>query len=139
MKTFQKCAFCAKCSILERFHELKALILTTINQISVKKKFDFKGGGCFAKLQMHNGSRPLSFFKIDALNSAYKNLPFYHYCFIKKTFFRKLTCPTPIYKRYLIFLHIPSSLVNGFTSRISKHVIGSTSRISRPTCQQLRI
>ena len=53
--------------------------------IRLKKYFDFKGGGCFAKLQMHNGSRPLSFFKIVALNSAYKNLQFYHYSFIKKT------------------------------------------------------
>ena len=42
---------------------------------------------------MHNGSRPHTFFKIVAVNSAYKNLPFYHYSFIKKTFFIKLTRP----------------------------------------------
>ena len=45
---------------------------------------------------MHNGSRPLSFFKIVALNSAYKNLPYFHYRFIKKIFFIKLTRPNEI-------------------------------------------
>ena len=88
-KTIPICAFCAKCAIL---HHLNFC-------------FDFKGGGCFAKLQNYNGSRPHIFFKIVAFNSEYKNLPFYHYPFIKKTFFIKLT--RPIHK-FTLFLTMSS-------------------------------
>ena len=59
------------------------LINTSFYWFSFSKLLLFKKGKLISEADL----------KIAVLNSAYKNLPFYHYWFIKKTFFIKLTRP----------------------------------------------